>query len=152
MICDFEHFKNLVIWEESFMGKIWDYISIKGKSVMQTKTLVMITSMTLSLFHLVLFVFFAVYGKKILVALNLFSVLMYAMCCICAKRGRNLYIIFNIMYIEIVIYSVLSTLLVGMDCGFMLYLILVPQNVTTAVMVYTIGLILFFKSLNMYAM
>ncbi len=105
------------------MGKIWDYISVQGKTVISTKTIVEVISVALAIFHFILMIFFAFFGLGYLIALNVFSIVVYILGYVAVKKGISAFVVFNIIYAEIVFYSVASTMLVGIECGFLLYLI-----------------------------
>lgn len=109
------------------MKKIWDYVSIKSIAVLSTKEVMSIMSGTLFVFHtffLLLFAYFHIYP---LVLMNVGSITLYAICYSQVQKDCDLLKIFNMTYVEVVIYAVVATILLGLDSGFTLYLvILIP--------------------------
>ncbi len=107
------------------MKKLWEFISVKGKFAVSTKQMITATALVVGLFHVALWIFFICFGITEMVVINTASIVVYVLCYIGAVKGKNLRKIFDIIFLEIVVHSILATLFVGIDCGFMLYLIAV---------------------------
>lgn len=107
------------------MKNLWEFISVKGKSAISTKQMITATALVVGLFHVALWIFYICFGITEMIAINAFSIIVYALCYIGAVKGRNLRKIFDIIFFEIVIHAIIATLYMGIDCGFMLYLIAV---------------------------
>lgn len=105
------------------MKRIWNYISARGTRVISTQDMLKTTSVLVGLFHVAMLIFFSSFGIHQMVAVNIISIVIYACCYAESKRGENLKIIFDVIYTEILVFSIVSTLIMGIDSGFMLYLI-----------------------------
>ncbi len=107
------------------MKKLWDFISVKGKTAVSTKQMITATALVVGLFHVALWMFYICFGITEMIVINACSIFVYILCYIGAVKGRNLRKIFDVIFLEIVIHSIIATLYIGIDCGFMLYLIAV---------------------------
>jgi len=107
------------------MRRIWEYISVKGNIAVSTKQMISATAMVLGLFHVVLWFFYLFFGVTEMVIWNTLSIMVYIICYLRAAKGTQLRRIFDVIFLEIVIHSILATFYLGIDCGFMLYLIAV---------------------------
>lgn len=105
------------------MLKVWNYISGKGNMVVSSRDILAVLASVIGFFHAVLLVFFWVFDIYHMVAVNVISIIVYWVCYRAAKKGLSIVFVFNTIYIEILVYSIVATMLVGIDCGFMLYLI-----------------------------
>lgn len=105
------------------MLKVWNYISGKGNMVVSSRDILAMLASIVGFFHAALLVFFWFFDIYHMVAANVISIIVYWVCYRAAKRGLSLLFVFNTIYIEILLYSIVATLLVGIDSGFMLYLI-----------------------------
>lgn len=105
------------------MGKIWDYMSVKGKYVLPMKWLMELSVVLIGAFHVCLLFFFGCFKVYPMVYLNIFSVALYIFCFLWIRRGKNLLFPFNIVYIEVIVHSAIAALLLGTESGFTMYLI-----------------------------
>lgn len=107
------------------MKEIWEYISVKGKFAVSTQKLISMTALVVGLFHILLWAFYIYFGITEMAVINVASMIIYVLCYDAAKKGKNLRRIFDVIFLEIVFHSILATTFVGIDCGFLLYLIAV---------------------------
>ncbi len=107
------------------MRKVWEYISLKGNVAISTKQMITATAFVLGLFHVVLWFFYCAFGVKEMMIWNGLSILVYITCYMGALKGEYLRRIFDVIFLEIIIHAILATIYLGIDCGFMLYLIAV---------------------------
>ena len=107
------------------MKALWEFISVKGNFAVSTKKMISLTALVVGFFHVALWVFYFYFGITEMVVINGFSILIYVFCYIATKKGKNLRRIFDIIFFEMVIHSIIATMYIGIECGFMLYLIAV---------------------------
>lgn len=107
------------------MRALWDFISVKGNVAVSTKKMITMTALVVGLFHVALWLFYICFGITEMVVINGISILTYIFCYVAANKGKNLRKIFDIIFFEIVIHAVLATMYIGIESGFMLYLIAV---------------------------
>ncbi len=105
------------------MKKIWEYVSARAKSVISTRKVMSVSTLVMGLFHIALLAFFVFYRIYPLAVVNVLSVLIYIFCYKQTRENKNLLGIFNIINIEVVVHSVIATIMLGNASGFTLYLI-----------------------------
>ncbi len=105
------------------MNKIWEYISVRAANALSNKQVMSLTMFMLGFFHLCLVFFFSFFGIYPMAVIDVCSVGLYIFCYIQLQRDKSLLFIFNLMYLQIVLHSVVAALLLGTDSGFSLYMI-----------------------------
>lgn len=105
------------------MKGLWEYISAKAKYALSPRQVMSLIMFVLGLFNMGLLIFFVIYSIYPMVLASMFSVALYIYCFIQASRDKNLLLVFNLSYAEIMIHAVASVLLMGVDSGFSLYII-----------------------------
>ena len=105
------------------MKKIWNYVSVKGRAFFTTKQMISAVTIAVGLFHVGLLLLF-VWSKVLpLVLVNIASIIIYILCYEYVRKEKSLLVVFNTMYMEILIHSVVATILMGSESGFMLYMV-----------------------------
>lgn len=105
------------------MRGIWEYISARANYALSKKQVISLIMLVLLVFHIGLFGFFAFFAVTPMMILNVGCILMYVCCYVQTKRGKGLFLAFNLCYTEIMIHAVVAVLLLGVDSGFTLYII-----------------------------
>ena len=105
------------------MKGLWEYISAKAKYALSPRQVMSRIMFVLGIFNMGLLIFFVIFSIYPMVLVSMFSVTLYIYCFIQASRDKNLLLVFNLSYAEIMIHAVASVLLLGVDSGFSLYII-----------------------------
>ncbi len=105
------------------MKGLWEYISAKAKYALSPRQVMSLIMFVLGIFNMGLLIFFVIFSIYPMVLVSMFSVTLYIYCFIQASRDKNLLLVFNLSYAEIMIHAVASVLLLGVDSGFSLYII-----------------------------
>ena len=77
----------------------------------------------LGIFHICLLVLYLRFSLYLMAALTAVSVLLYVFCYVRSRQNKNLLLVFNLSYAEIMLHAVVSVFLLGADSGFSLYII-----------------------------
>ena len=103
--------------------------TIKGERKINERRKYVVTGIVLSLVHFYLMCLFLVNNIKILYMYNFFAVLFYTCIAIITARVFRYTYIFAASFIEILLHSILASLLLGWNWGFMTYTLgLIPTS------------------------
>lgn len=107
------------------MKSVWEYISAKSKYVLSEKQVMSFIMLLLGTFRACMLVVFLFVPAWPMVLVNICSIALYLFCYARSKKGKNLLLIFNLSYAEILLHSVAGVLIMGEESGFALFLIAV---------------------------
>lgn len=105
------------------MRTIWDYISARAKQALSAQQVMSLVVFSLGVFHVCLTVFFLFLLILPMAALNAVSAALYFFCYMQARKSKRLLLVFNLAYLEIIIYAVVGELLMGIGTGFIFHMV-----------------------------
>lgn len=111
------------------MKRIWEYISARAEFVLSARQIMLATTIAVGSFHACLMFLFACFQIYPMVFINMCSVLIYVLCFFQVRskkrdvHGKRTFQVFNMTFVEIIVHSVIATILLGTESGFSLYLI-----------------------------
>lgn len=105
------------------MKKIWNYISGEGEKAPSMMQAAGYTVSIITFVHILYFVLFYASGVMLMAVLNIACICLYAGCVMNLLKRKRTYMVFNICYMEVILYSMAATFCVGNQCGFLLYMV-----------------------------
>lgn len=105
------------------MKSVWEYISARSKYVLSKKQVMSFVMLLLGIYHVCMLVLFAFAVVYPMVVIDVCSIVLYGFCYVQARKSKNLLLVFNLSYAQILVHSVVGVLLIGEESGYGLFLI-----------------------------
>ncbi len=105
------------------VNKLTKLLSGKISFMLSQEQSMMLLAGGLGVYHSCLLALYTYYEMGILIAVNVFSVLLYISCAIAIKKKAKLLSILKICYGEIIMQVLVAGAMLGYECGFQFYLV-----------------------------